>query len=144
MTIDTTYRPILLVEDNPVDLDLTQRALAKSNLRNKIEVARDGEEALAWLPRWQNGEPLPVVILLDIKLPKIDGLEVLRKFRANPKTRLVPVVVLTSSAENKDIEAAYLLGANSYIVKPVIFEKFLGVAEHIKLYWALINQAPQA
>lgn len=137
-------RPILLVEDNPLDLDLTLRAFRRRHLTNTIVVARDGEEALAYLPRWENGEPLPIVILLDLKLPKIDGLEVLRRFRANPRSAAIPVVVLTSSKEDKDIETAYQYGANSYIVKPVDFDKFLDIAGQIELYWALLNVSPGA
>ena len=142
MTNETQYRPILLVEDNPVDLDLTLRALARRNLRNPIEVARDGEEALAWLPRWEQGEAVPIVILLDLKLPRIDGLEVLRQLREHPLGQTIPVVVLTSSSEDKDIQAAYLLHANSYIIKPVNCDKFMEVASQSELYWALINQPP--
>lgn len=137
-------RPILLVEDNPLDLDLTLRAFRRRHLTNTIVVARDGEEALAYLPRWENGEPLPIVILLDLKLPKIDGLEVLRRFRANSRSAAIPVVVLTSSKEDKDIETAYQYGANSYIVKPVDFDKFLDIAGQIELYWALLNVSPGA
>ena len=133
-------RPILLVEDNPMDVDLTLRAFKRRRVTNNILVARDGEEALAWLPRWEAGEPWPAVILLDLKLPKIDGLEVLRQIRAHPRLQVIPVVVLTTSAENADVQAAYRLGANSYIVKPVEFEKFMEVIESIELYWTVVNQ----
>ena len=136
-------RPILLVEDNPMDVDLTIRAFAKRKIVNPIEVARDGEEALAYLPRWEAGEPLPAVILLDLKLPKVSGLEVLRYLKAHPQFRPIPVVVLTSSAEDRDIQTAYDLGTNSYIVKPVDFEKFLEVAAHIELYWTVLNTPPR-
>ena len=112
-------RPILLVEDNPLDLDLTKRAFKKRRLINPIEVARDGEEAVAWISRWEAGEPLPSIILLDLKLPKIGGLEVLRAIKEHPKYSMIPIVVLTSSSEDRDIHTAYQLGANSYIVKPV-------------------------
>ncbi|MBS4097047.1 MAG: response regulator [Sulfuricella sp.] len=142
MKSDALCQPILLVEDNPVDLDLTLRAFARHQLANPVLVARDGEEALAWLPRWEGGEPQPLVILLDIKLPKVDGLEVLRQIKQHPTLSVIPVVMLTSSAENIDIQAAYRLGVNSYIVKPVNFEKFLEVAAHIKLYWAMLNSPP--
>jgi len=135
-------RPILLVEDNPMDLDLTLRAFARRGLVNPIQVARDGEEALAWLPRWASGEPLPLVILLDLKLPRVDGLEVLTRLRADPVSRTVPIVVLTSSDDDRDIQSAYRRHANSYIVKPVNFEKFIEVAAQIELYWCLINQPP--
>lgn len=142
MSQDLLCRPLLLVEDNPVDLDLTLRAFARHKLVNPIEVARDGEEALAWLPRWEAGEPTPLVILLDLKLPRVDGLEVLRRIKEHPAHRAIPVVVLTSSAESRDMEAAYRLGVNSYIVKPVDFDKFLEVAAQIELYWAVLNRTP--
>ena len=137
-------RAILLVEDNPIDLDLTRRAFARSQLVNPLEVARDGAEALAWLARWEAGEPLPLVVLLDLKLPKVDGLEVLRRYREHALARTVPIVVLTSSAEDCDIAQAYGDGANSYIVKPVDFDKVLEVTSQIKLYWCLLNQPPSA
>lgn len=129
------HRPILLVEDNPLDIDLTLRAFKKQGLLNPMEVARDGEEAVAWIARWEAGETLPMIILMDLKLPKIDGLEVLRRFKERPKIKLVPVVVLTSSSQDKDITTAYEYGANSYIVKPVDFDKFVSVASEIELYW---------
>ncbi len=134
--------PILLVEDNPMDVDLTQRAFARRKLANPLLVARDGEEALAWIPRWEAGEPTPVVILLDLKLPRVDGLEVLRQLKVHPAWRTIPVVVLTSSGEDRDILDAYELGANSYIVKPVDFDKFIEVAAHIEIYWCLLNAVP--
>jgi CheY-like chemotaxis protein len=133
---------LLLVEDNPMDVDLALRAFKRRRLINRIDVARDGEEALAWLARWESGEPVPAVILLDLKLPKIDGLEVLRQLKAHADFRRIPVVVLTTSAESADVRAAYELGVNSYIVKPVNFDKFVEVAAHIDLYWIVINQAP--
>ena len=142
MTVNPFNRPVLLVEDNPVDIDLTLRAFARRKLVNPVHVARDGEEALAWLPRWEAGEPLPLLILLDLKLPRVHGLEVLAQWKSNPVSRSIPVVVLTSSAEDKDIAEAYKLGANSYILKPVNFEKFLEVAEQIELYWCMTNQPP--
>ena len=140
MKTNALYLPILLVEDNPVDVDLTLRAFAKHKLVNPVHVARDGEEALAWIPRWEAGEPLPAVILLDLKLPRVDGLEVLRQFKAHPTLCVIPVVVLTTSRESRDIQTAYLRGANSYIVKPVNFENFVDVAAQIELYWAVLNQ----
>ncbi len=143
MMSDACPRPILLVEDNPMDLDLTLRAFARRRLANSIEVARDGQEALDWIPRWETGEPLPLVILLDLKLPRVSGLEVLRQFRVHPVSQDLPVVVLTSSSEDKDIETAYRHHANSYIVKPVNFEKFMEVAAHIELYWCLLNHPPR-
>ena len=136
-------RPVLLVEDNPVDIDLTKRAFARRKLTNPIEVARDGEEALAYIPRWKAGEPTPLLILLDLKLPRVSGLEVLAQWKAQAVSRAIPVVVLSSSAEDKDIQAAYHLGANSYIVKPVDFAKFLDVAGQIELYWCALNEPPQ-
>ncbi len=140
---DAVSRPILLVEDNPMDVDLTKRAFARRKLVNPIEVARDGEEALDYLSRWEAGEQLPVVILLDLKLPKLDGLEVLRRFKAHPRAYSVPVVVLTSSSEDSDVAASYDLGANSYIIKPVNFEKFVEVAEQIEVYWTVLNKPPR-
>ena len=143
MIDDQVNRPILLVEDHPMDLDLTRRAFARRKLANPIEVARDGQEVLDWLPRWEAGEPLPLVILLDLKLPRVDGLEVLRQLRERPVSQALPVVVLTSSSADRDIETAYRLHANSYIVKPVNFEKFMEVAAQIELYWCLVNHPPR-
>ncbi len=134
--------PILLVEDNPMDVDLTLRAFRRRKVSNPVIVARDGEEALAWIPRWEAGEPRPVVVLLDLKLPRVDGLEVLRELKGHPTLRAVPVVVLTTSAEHGDVQSAYQLGANSYIVKPVEFEKFMDVTEQLDVYWTLVNQPP--
>ena len=123
--------PILLIEDNPMDVDLTQRAFIRHKLANPLRVARDGQEALDLIEAWQAGDIIPSVILLDLKLPKISGLEVLRVIRAHPIFGTVPVVVLTSSAEDGDINEAYSLGANSYIVKPVDFDKFIEVARQL-------------
>lgn len=142
MDKDLRIMPILLVEDNPVDLDLTQRAFARNKIANLIQVARDGEEALAWIKRWEGGEQCPAVILLDLKLPKVDGLEVLRQIKNHPQYRSIPVVVLTSSSEDIDIKEAYQLGANSYIVKPVDFDKFMKVVTQIELYWGVLNMRP--
>jgi CheY-like chemotaxis protein len=143
MTTFLGPRPVLLVEDNPIDLDLTRRAFQRQRLVNRLEVARDGQEALDWVVRWQTGEPLPLVILLDLKLPKVEGLEVLRVLKSTEQTRMIPVVVLSTSKEDSDIQSAYRLGANSYIVKPVDFDKFMHVASQIELYWcALNNHAP--
>lgn len=135
-------RPILLVEDNPLELDLTLRAFRQRRLLNPILVARDGQEALEFIPRWAAGEALPVVALLDLKLPRVDGLEVLQRWRASPVSASLPVVVLTSSDQDRDVQAAYRLHANSYIVKPVDFDKFTEVAGQIELYWCLLNQPP--
>ncbi len=125
-----------------MDVDLTVRAFKRRHVTNPIEVARDGEEALAWIERWEAGEPLPAVVLLDLKLPKVDGLEVLRLIKAHPAYRRIPVVILTTSTEDSDIQAAYQLGANSYIVKPVDFEAFVEVAAHLDLYWTVLNKPP--
>jgi CheY-like chemotaxis protein len=142
VSLESFNRPVLLVEDNPIDVDLTLRAFAKRKFTNPVFVARDGEEALAWLPRWEAGEPLPLVILLDLKLPRVHGLEVLARWRESVVCRSVPVVVLSTSAEDKDIQEAYRRGANSYILKPVNFEKFVDVAEQIELYWCVTNRPP--
>jgi len=138
---------ILLVEDNPNDVELTLHALKKNNIANRIEVVRDGAEALefifatgAYADR-QNLEK-PRVILLDLKLPKVDGLEVLRQIKADPRTRTIPVVALTSSREERDIVESYNLGVNSYIVKPVDFEQFTEAVRTLGLYWLLLNQPP--
>ena len=133
-------RPILLVEDNPMDVDLTLRAFKRRRVTNPIEVARDGEEALAWIAKWESGAPWPAVILLDLKLPKVDGLDVLRALKQHPTLRVIPIVVLTTSAESSDVQAAYQLGVNSYIVKPVEFEKFMEVSAQIDLYWSVVNR----
>ncbi|MGV8992124.1 MAG: response regulator [Thiobacillus sp.] len=135
-------RPILLVEDNPVDLDLTLRAFGQRNLANLIVVARDGQEALDWIPRWEAGESVPLVILLDVKLPRVNGLEVLRHLREQPVSQHIPVVMLTSSSEERDVKMAYQHHANSYIVKPVSFDKLIEVAAQIELYWCLTNHPP--
>ena len=134
-------RPILLVEDNPMDVDLTLRAFAKRHLANPVEVARDGEEAMARVDRWEAGDPPPIVVLLDLKLPKVDGLKVLERIKAHPRLRSIPVVVLTTSSEDSDMRSAYQLGANSYIVKPVSFDNFMEVATQIELYWGVLNHA---
>ena len=133
-------RPILLVEDNPMDVDLTLRAFKRRRITNPIEVARDGEEALAWIAKWEAGAPWPAVILLDLKLPKVDGLDVLRALKQHPTLRVIPIVVLTTSAESSDVQTAYQLGVNSYIVKPVEFEKFMEVSAQIDLYWTVVNR----
>jgi len=139
MKLNAQNKPILLVEDNPLDLDLTLRAFAQQKITNPILVARDGEEALAYIPKWDAGDPVPVVILLDLKLPKVSGLEVLEIVKSHPKYKTIPIVVLTSSDESSDVKKAYVLGVNSYIVKPVDFGKFIEVAKNIELYWTVLN-----
>jgi len=139
---------ILLVEDNPQDLELTQRALKKANLANHIQVARDGEEALQFIfcegpyagRKIENG---PKVVLLDLKLPKVDGKEVLARMKSDPRTKMIPVVVLTSSKEQSDLVESYKLGVNSYIVKPVNFEGFAAAVQELGMYWLLLNQPPK-
>ena len=132
---------ILLVEDNEDDIELTVRAFAKSGVANDLAVARDGEEALAYLHR-DDGQPLPEVVLLDLNLPKVDGLEVLRRMRADPRTRRLPVVVLTSSNEEHDMLTSYELGANSFVRKPVDFARFVEAARQLGLYWLMLNEQP--
>jgi CheY-like chemotaxis protein len=132
-------RSILLVEDNPLDVDLTLRAFSKRRLANPVSVARDGEEAMQLIDEWERGAMPPALILLDLKLPKVDGLEVLARLKQHPQFRTIPVVMLTTSAEDRDVQAAYALGVNSYIVKPVSFDKFMDVAEKIEVYWGVLN-----
>jgi CheY-like chemotaxis protein len=142
-----TRKTILLVEDNPDDQELTLRALRRSNIMNEVVIARDGEEALQIL---FGGDPvldrdmdtLPAVVLLDLKLPRIGGVEVLRAIRTNHRTRRLPVVVLTSSNEKRDLDDVYDLGANSYIHKPVDFEKFSEAIGQLGMYWVLLNEMP--
>lgn len=138
-------RVILLVEDNPNDEALTLRALKRSNILNRVVVARDGAEALDYLfsrgaHASRAAEDVPQVILLDLKLPKVDGLEVLRALRADERTKLLPVVVLTSSLEEQDVIRSYGLGANSYVRKPVDFQQFVEAVRQLGLYWLVINQ----
>ncbi|MEQ8188540.1 MAG: response regulator [Candidatus Eremiobacterota bacterium] len=134
---------ILLVEDNPDDELLTLRALKKNNIMNDIVVCRNGVEAIDYLFGENDDAPvLPQLILLDLKLPKIDGLEVLRKIRSTEKTRFLPVVVLTSSKEEMDIVESYKLGANSYIQKPVDFSQFIEAVKQLELYWLVMNVSP--
>ena len=134
-------RPILLVEDRPIDIDLTRRAFERQKVLNPIQVARDGEEAVAFFDRWESGEePIPICILLDLRMPKMSGLEVLRRLKSHPKFATIPVIVLTTSTEDRDVEEAYKLGCNSYIVKPVEFDKFVDVAAKIEIYWCAINR----
>ena len=137
---------ILLVEDNPDDEALTLRAFAKNNIGNRIVVVRDGAEALDWLFKRgqyaERGEPEPQIVLLDLKLPKVDGLEVLRQMRDDPRTKLMPVVILTSSKEESDVLRGYELRANSYIRKPVDFARFVEAVREIGMYWRVLNEPP--
>ncbi len=139
---------ILLVEDKPDDVDLTLRAFRKSNVANDIAVARDGEEALDYLfatGSHADRDPrvMPSVVLLDLKLPKLDGLDVLRRMRADARTRRLPVVVLTSSNEERDVVRSYDLGANSFVRKPVDFAQFVESARQLGLYWLVLNELPR-
>ena len=140
-------RYILLVEDNPIDEDLTLRAFKRNNVQNKVVVARDGAEALDFLfgqgaHAQRNTEDLPGLVLLDLNLPKFSGLDVLRGIRADERTRLLPVVILTSSREERDLKAGYSSGANSYVVKPIDFNQFSEVVRKLSLYWLNLNESP--
>lgn len=138
---------ILLVEDNPDDVALTERALKKARIANKVVIARDGPEALDFLfgtgaYAGRDTGAMPEVVLLDLKLPKMDGLEVLRRLRGDQRTRVLPVVVLTSSREDRDLTRSYELGANSYIRKPVDFKQFVKAVQELGLYWLVLNEPP--
>lgn len=139
---------LLIVEDSPQDLELALRALKKAKISNRIHVARDGAEAIDFIfgggayPD-RRPEDAPRLVLLDLKLPKVDGLEVLLRIKSDPRTRSIPVVMLTSSREQNDIVESYRLGVNSYIVKPVSFERFVGAVHDLGIYWLLLNQAPE-
>ena len=140
-------KSILLVEDNPDDEELTLRALKKNNILNEVNVVRDGAEALDYLfcqgaYAGRDASRHPAVTLLDLKLPKVEGLEVLKRLRADERTRLLPVVILTSSKEEQDLVNGYRLGANSYIRKPVDFEKFMEAVRQLGLYWLVLNEPP--
>lgn len=142
-------KAILLVEDNPDDEALTLRAFRKNNIRNEVVVARDGAEALDYIfargrHAGRNVADLPQVVLLDLKLPKVDGIEVLRQVRGDPRTRMLPIVVLTSSKEERDLSECYRLGCNSYVRKPVDFDQFINAARQLELYWLLLNEPPPA
>ena len=140
------YPDILLAEDNPNDVELTLEALAQHNLANHVTVADDGVEAMEYLRRagsYADRAPgLPAVLLLDIKMPRMDGLEVLREIRRDPALKRLPVVILTSSREEQDIVTSYDLGVNAYVVKPVDFQSFIEAVEHLGVFWALINERP--
>ncbi len=138
---------ILLVEDNPDDVDLTLRALKRNNIMNEVVVAPDGVEALDYLfgtgaHAGRDTRAMPQVVLLDLKLPKIDGLEVLRRVRSDERTKLLPIVVLTSSKEQQDLVESYSLGANSYVRKPVDFNQFVEAVRQLGLYWLVLNEPP--
>ena len=140
-------KSILLVEDNPDDVELTLMALKESKILNQVNVTRDGVEALEYLfctGKYAERQPdsLPELVLLDLKLPKLGGLEVLEKLRADPRTRLIPVVILTSSSEEEDVLKSYSLGANSYVRKPVEFHQFVEAVHQLGMYWLLINESP--
>ena len=141
-------RPILLVEDSPRDLELTLAALAKCQLANEVVVARDGAEAIDWFERrgqFREHPPGdPAVVLLDLKLPKLDGLEVLEKVRSDPRHRQVPVVMLTSSREERDVVRSYELGVNAFVVKPVAFNDFFEAIQDLGMFWAILNEPPPA
>ena len=137
-------RPILVVEDNPMDLDFMLQAFADNNVSNPVQVCRDGEEALQFIAAHptSNDPDLPLLVLLDLRLPKVDGIEVLRQARLHPVWKQVPIVIVTTSRESADISRAYELGVNSFIVKPVDFAAFAEVVKHIKIYWLLVNKPP--
>ena len=137
---------ILLIEDNPSDIGLTRRAFARSHIANELIVVQDGQDALDYLfssekDSGQSGNELPALILLDLKLPRISGLEILRRIRENEKTSRLPVVILTTSTEQQDLTQSYDLGANSYIRKPVDFKQFVQAVEHLGLYWLVLNES---
>ena len=138
---------ILLVEDNPSDAELTLRALRKNHLANKVHIAEDGAQAIEYLfgkgeTKRQGARPMPKVILLDLKLPKIGGLEVLRRIKCNEQTKTIPVVALTSSNQDSDLQECYKLGVNSYITKPVQFDAFVNAVSELGFYWMMLNQPP--
>ena len=135
--------PILIVEDNPIDLDLAKRAFQRCDILNPIQTARDGMETLSYIERWQDGAELPLVILLDLKLPKLNGLEVLRKIKGDKICYKVPVIILTSSSDHGDIRTAYEYGANSYLIKPIGYDQFLELILLINQYWIKSNIYPR-
>ena len=135
---DSEY-PLLIIENRLEDVDLAKRVFSRQRLFDPLHVARDGEEAVAYIERWEAGERPPALILLDLGLPKISGLEVLRQFKSHPKISAIPVVVFTTSAEDQDVQEAYRLGCNSYIVKPVEFSKFMEIAAQVAVYWCDVN-----
>ena len=149
MTLESQHsghpaRPILVVEDNPMDLDFMLQAFEENNVANPVRICRDGEEAIQYMDAHPSPDDteLPLLVLLDLKLPKVDGLDVLRHARQHPVWKQVPIVMVTTSSENSDISRAYELGVNSFIVKPVDFISFAEVVKHIKLFWLLDNRPP--
>ncbi len=135
--------PILIVEDNPIDLDLAKRAFQKCDILNPIQTARDGMETLTYIARWLEGEELPAIILLDLKLPKINGLDVLRRIKQEKICNNIPIIVLTSSTDIGDIRTAYEFGANSYLIKPIGYDQFLDLIFLINQYWIKSNVYPR-
>jgi CheY-like chemotaxis protein len=138
---DLTH-PILLIEDNPVDLDLAVRTFKRCNILNPIQTARDGVEAVGYIDKWNSGDELPVLILLDLKLPRLDGLEVLKRMKHAVISAPVPLIILTSSSNSSDIKSAYEFGANSYLIKPVEYEQFIELVTIIDKYWIKNNKNP--
>ncbi len=142
----TELRRILLVEDNPNDIELTLEALSEYHLANEVVVTRDGAEALDYLfrrgPHAARPDGLPVVVLLDLKMPKVDGVEVLRQLKSDPRLQAIPVVMLTSSREEPDLRRCYALGCNAYVVKPVDFEQFVASIKKLGCFWAIVNEPP--
>jgi CheY-like chemotaxis protein len=144
--MDGSIRQILLVEDNPKDAELALNALAEYHLANRVLHLRDGTEALDYLYRRGrfagNADGMPAVILLDLKMPKVDGMEVLRQVKSDPRLKIIPVIIMTSSREEQDLERCYKLGANSYVVKPVKFHEFVEAVKQLGVYWAVLNEPP--
>ena len=134
---------ILIVEDNCVDLDLAMRAFGKCELFSPIQVARDAEEMMRLMEGWEAGELVPAVILLDLHLPRVDGLEILRRLKSHQRFKSIPVIMLTSSGDDRDIREAYHLGVNSYIQKPVDFDRYMELAAQIETYWCRVNMSPR-
>lgn len=143
MFFENTSCYVLLIEDNPLDVDLIRRALGKTDGGVRLDVAQDGEEALAFIKRWETGAPVPVFVLLDLKLPKVDGLDVLRAIKSHPRFKILPVIVLTSSNELVDIQRAYAEGANSYTLKSIDYDEFSHAVATIQRYWCRLNIRPE-
>ena len=143
MSYETISHPIMLIDDNNLDIDLFQRALKKANADIKLEIARGGEQALEYIQQWESGTVTPIVILLDLNMPNINGLDVLRVLKSHPRFKIIPIVVLTSSNETENIERAYALGANSYITKSVNYDEFAKAVALIHHYWCQLNVSPE-